>query len=223
MHHIDAQTQHTVIVKGAMKDAMWKGEIEGKIAIDTITDQENLFGIGPIEFISGEIMVVNGKIYSSRVVSKNEMKVLEGEELKAPFFVYANVPEWEEIEFPGELRTMSELENFLVELKTDQPFAFRIEGFMDTAIIHVVNLPAGKKISSPEEAHEGKTTFEVIAKPFNIVGFFSTKHQGIFTHHNSFLHMHLITLDREMMGHVDDMVFSGGKIRVYIPRDLIQE
>lgn len=203
LQNSNAQSLHTVYVKGAMKDAMWKGEIYGKIAIDTISGQEHLYGIGPVENISGEILVLHGKAYSSRVISKTKMKVEEGNELKAPFFVYAIVQEWEEIELPANVRAQSDLENFLHQLKINQPFAFRIEGFVDTANIHVVNLPAGKKVSSPDEAHEGKTSFDVFNKLSEIIGFFSTKHQGIFTHHDSYLHMHFAAAGYRRTGRCD--------------------
>jgi acetolactate decarboxylase len=48
-----------------------------------------------------------------------------------------------------------------------------------------------------------------------IIGFFSTEHKGVFTHHDSFLHMHLITKDKEKMGHLDAATFD--RINVHLP------
>jgi acetolactate decarboxylase len=50
-----------------------------------------------------------------------------------------------------------------------------------------------------------------------IIGFFSTRHQGVFTHKNTFLHMHLITADYQKMGHLDVVVFKKGGVRLYMP------
>ncbi len=49
----------------------------------------------------------------------------------------------------------------------------------------------------------------------DIVGFFSTEHKTIFTHHDTFMHLHLITKDKLMMGHLDNAVFKD--ITLYFP------
>lgn len=65
-------------------------------------------------------------------------------------------------------------------------------GTVASAVIHIQNLPLGTKVSSPEEAHQGQRNYLIEEESVEVVGFFSTKHQGVFTHHNSFVHMHLI-------------------------------
>ena len=48
----------------------------------------------------------------------------------------------------------------------------------------------------------------------DLVGFFSRMHKGVFTHHDTFVHMHLLTADRKMMGHADEVEFVTGQMRV---------
>jgi acetolactate decarboxylase len=50
-----------------------------------------------------------------------------------------------------------------------------------------------------------------------VVGFFSTEHKGIFTHHDSFLHMHLISSDEKEMGHLDELEIESMKL--YLPKN----
>ena len=83
-------------------------------------------------------------------------------------------------------------------------------------MIHVQNLPEGTKVSSPEEAHQGQTNFTLKNEQVEIVGFFSTEHQGIFTHHDSYLHMHLLTTDESKMGHLDQV--ESTEMKLYLPR-----
>jgi acetolactate decarboxylase len=73
-------------------------------------------------------------------------------------------------------------------------------------------------VSNPEEAHKGKKTFRITNVKSDILGFFSTAHQGIFTHKNSFLHLHLITADRKKMGHVDDLTLSSRSMKLFLPK-----
>ena len=85
------------------------------------------------------------------------------------------------------------------------------------ADIHVVNLPEGASVSSPDEAHQGQVNYKILDEEAEVLGFFSRNHQSIFTHHDSFLHMHLITHDQKKMGHVDAMIFGEGEVLIYLP------
>ena len=69
-----------------------------------------------------------------------------------------------------------------------RPFAFKLSGKVSKAIIHIQNLPKETKVSSPAEAHQGQTNYEIYNESVEIIGFFSTEHKGIFSHHNSKIH-----------------------------------
>lgn len=71
-------------------------------------------------------------------------------------------------------------------------------------------------MSSPKEAHQSQMNYELKNEDVEIIGFFSTEHQGIFTHHDSYLHMHLITKDIKKMGHLDEITF--GDMTLYLPK-----
>jgi acetolactate decarboxylase len=195
---------------GAMKNVMWKGELEGRINLDTISDRNGLYGVGPEQYLEGELMIVDGTSYVSRVTSDSTMYLEETYAVSAPFFVYGHVREWQSIVLPDEVKTLQDLEAFIDENTKDykRPFAFQLRGLVSSALVHVQNLPQGATVSSPEEAHQGQVTFPVEQEQAHIVGFFSTEHQGVFTHHDSYLHMHLMTVDRPIMGHLDDLVIA---------------
>ena len=57
-------------------------------------------------------------------------------------------------------------------------------------------------------AHQGQTNYRLGKEVVNIIGFYSQKHQGVFTHHDSYLHLHLITKDGRWMGHLDRVSFQ---------------
>jgi acetolactate decarboxylase len=219
--NVSAQSSdNTVKVVGAMKNVMRKGQLFGTISLDTIANKQHLYGLGPIEFLKGELLIVDGKAYQSSVISEKEMKVEENYKVKAPFFVYANINDWKEQILPDSVKSLIELENYLDTLSkdTNQPFAFRLSGIVKSAIIHIVNLPAGTKVSSPEDAHQGKTSYQLTDKEVEIIGFFSKQHQAIFTHHDTFIHTHLITKDISMMGHLEKVLFVPQKMKVYLSK-----
>ena len=213
------QTTNKVKIVGEMKNVMWKGQLYGNINLDTIANKTNLYGLGPVEYLVGEILIIDSKSYKSTVVSDTTMKVEETFDIKAPFFGYANISKWTEQSLPDSIQTIQQLEHFLDKItkSSQRPFMFKLTGTVEQATIHIVNLPKGTKVSSPEEAHKGQTNYKLKNEKSEIIGFFSTEHKAIFTHHDTYLHMHLITTDLQKMGHLDEVLFKKGTMKLYLP------
>lgn len=205
-------------IVGAMKNVMWKGELKSSIDLDTISNRKGLYGLGPVDYLRGELLINNGKSYVSTVTSDTTVTVEETFKTAAPFFVYGNVTEWSEIELPSGVKTIPDLEKFIDDktIEYKRPFAFKLIGQVSHAMIHIQNLPEGSKVSSPEEAHRGQINFNIENEEAEIIGFFSTEHKGVFTHLDSFLHMHLITKDESKMGHLDELKI--GEMTLFLPK-----
>ena len=206
-----------VSIVSAMKKVMWSGELQGKILLDTISNKIGLQGIGPESYLTGELLILDGKSYVSKVTSDSTMNVEETFETSAPFFVYTHVNKWSEIKIPDDVRSMKDLEEFVNEKtkSAKRPFAFKVSGIVKKATIHIQNLAVGTKVSSPEEAHQGQVNYSLKNEEVEILGFFSTEHKTVFTHHDTFMHLHLITKDRKKMGHLDSAVFNS--MTLYLP------
>ncbi len=214
----EKEAYRDVKIIGEMKNVMWSGALGSSIDLDTISDKNGLYGLGPMSYLTGELLINNGKSYVSKVTTDSTMSIDQQFDVSAPFFVYANVTEWSEIELPTHVVTIQDLENFIDGYTSDfkRPFVFKLSGQVSRAIIHVLNLPDGTKVSSPTEAHQGQTNFNIQNEAAEIIGFFSTEHKGIFTHHDSFSHMHLITNDETKMGHLDELEI--GKMKLFLPK-----
>ena len=207
-----------VRIVGAMKKTMWNGELDGKIYLDTIDNKKGLYGLGPEAFMTGEIMVIDGRAFVSRVKSDSTMEVEETFQIKAPFFVYSNVNSWEKVTISSPVSSIRQLEVYIdsVSKRPEAPFTFKLKGKVQSAKVHVQNLPPGTVVKSPKDAHLGQQSYQIHNREVEIVGYYSTKHQGIFTHHDSFVHMHLITTDKKIMGHLDDIDFGEYKVNLYL-------
>lgn len=216
-----AQTANDVKIVGAMRNVMWKGQLYGNINLDTIANKKHLYGLGPVAYLAGEVLIIDGRAYKSMVVTDSTMKTEETFAIEAPFFGYANIPSWKEQSLPDSIRNLKQLEQYIIGISKalPQPFLFRLSGTVEQATIHIVNLPKGATVSSPDEAHRGQVNYNLENVASDIVGFFSTKHKAVFTHHDTYLHMHLITADRQKMGHLDSVLFKPRSMKLYLPAE----
>jgi len=211
-----------VHIVGEMRNVMWKGQLGGTISIDTISNHKHLYGIGPIEYLSGEIMIMDGITYISTVNEDSSIHVESVSKVKAPFLAYASIPHWKAHSLPDSIQTISQLENYLdyISINASRPFLFKLSGVVDTALIHVMNLPKGATVSNPQEAHQSQVNYTLIDMEAEMLGFFSTEHQTIFTHHDTYVHLHLMSRDHKYMGHLDKVVFKKGSMTLFLPEDL---
>lgn len=218
-----AQTSNNIVqVSGAMSNVMKKGQLQGTILLDTIQNKQHLYGLGPKEYLKGELLIIDGKSYVSSVNQDGSIKMEETFDVKAPFFVYANTENWKEYTLPKRIRTLKQLEEFIDKKtkKSNRPFTFKLKGTFTKINFHIQNLPDGTIVKSPKDAHQGQGKYERENVTGEIVGFFSTEHQTVFTHHDTYIHIHFINSERTEMGHIDDLIFNGKtKIKLYLPNE----
>lgn len=200
----------SIRITSAMKNVMWKGELYGKITMDTVASQKGIYGVGPLEGLRGEITIMDSKVYVSRVLKDGTPKVTIDQNVKAPFFVQAKVNTWDTIALPSSIHTIDQLDQYLNKStkKVKRPFVFRLNGIINRGKYHIQNLPPNTKVNSPEEAHSGQVKYDINNLPVDILGFFSTNHKGIFTHHDTNVHLHMLSKDLEHMGHLDEAYFG---------------
>ena len=192
-----------------MRDVMWKGDLGGKISTDSL-NHSNAYGLGPIEYLKGEVLLFEGRTFISKVIDSISHQVSQVNSIKAPFFVYSNESDLNSFSAaPSEL-SLKSVEELIDTLYFDfeKPLLVRIDGVFQDVTVHSVNLPEGNSVSSPDQAHKGLTQYTYKNLSGSIIGFFSRKHKAIFTHHDSFLHAHFISDDRYIMGHVDSVLFN---------------
>ena len=212
-------SKSSVKVVGEMKDVMWKGDLKGKIATDSLNSKET-YGLGPIEFLKGEIVVFEGQSYVSKVVDSISHEVSKVPSVSAPFFVYSSNSDLKIVKFNRKNYTLKELEEYvnLVYKDYDQPLLIRIDGIFENIKVHSVNLPEGKKVSSPDEAHQGLTQYDFKNISGSLIGFFSRHHKAVFTHHDSFFHSHFISDDRKVLGHIDETNFNSTNVTLKVSK-----
>lgn len=207
-----------VIATGAMHEVIHNGRGAGVISMDSLTGP-GLYGVGPLEHLRGEITVIDGVCHVARVIN-HSVRVSANRDVRAPFFVHARVERWEPVELPDHVLDLAGLDAFLTARAGADPgpFAFRLVGEVDSASAHVLAVPEHMEVRSREEAHAFDVHLRFDREPVELIGFFSTMHRTVFTHHDSNIHVHLISPDRKRMGHADMATWRPGGMRLLVGR-----
>ncbi|RMG57901.1 MAG: hypothetical protein D6722_24205, partial [Bacteroidetes bacterium] len=140
----------------------------------------------------------------------------------ATLLVQAEVPAWRGQTLPDTVQTYAQLEAFLRALAADPahfagaPFPFRLEGEVAALAWHVIDWPEGDSVHTHHKHQTAGPHDTLRQTPVHILGFYSDRHTGLFTHHSSNMHLHMHTRDQQLAGHVDDLELTPGA-RLHLP------
>lgn len=205
---------------GALKTIM-SGNIQSAIALDSLSNQENLYALGAVENLKGEIQIFNSKPKNSSIVDSS-IHISDTYDINASLLVYTNVEEWIDFQIDSQL-TKSDLESQIFskakenKINTDKPFPFLIEGTITSLNWHVIDWKDGDTIHNHKKHKESGLNGILNEVEIQIIGFYSTKHKAIFTHHSTNMHMHFKTVDNKVAGHIDDLI-SNNPVTLKLPK-----
>ena len=200
--------------KGALRDIMHKGDISAKADLKDLNRIANLYALGAVEDLKGEILIIDSKPYISSV-NKSELSISNSLDHKATLLVYCSVNKWKTLPIPSSIESYSELEKFIAQaaqesnIDINSPFPFLINGTASSVDWHVIDWKEGDTEHSHEKHISSGLNGTLKNEEIEILGFYSNSHHAIFTHHTTNMHLHLKTKDNSLSGHVD--AFSPGK------------
>jgi acetolactate decarboxylase len=208
--------------KGVLRDTH-AGDIRGKANLADLPRSTQLYAIGPAAGLVGEITVIDGRLSLAR---SEHGKVETSSDFKgqASFLVWATVPQWQDAVPIGQsvanavdLEKLIETKARLAGLDTDEPFPFLLQGTFPSVNYHVVMPPPARGLHGNSASHvESQLNLSGKGKSGTVVGFYSKKHEGVFTHSGSYSHLHL-SLEEGNSGHIDDIEVSAD-VRLLFPR-----
>ena len=201
-----------VVYSGALK-TMMSGNLEATISLDTLSRKTNLYALGAMENLKGELQIFDGNPFNSSVGAAG-VEIDSSYIKKASLLVYAHVDEWMSLAIPEDIETIIMLESFIYEsavasgISVEEPFPFLIEGTVRSLNWHIINWPKGDMVHTHQKHKESGINGTLNDENVSIVGFYSTKHKAIFTHHTTNMHMHFRT--ENLAGHIDGMELKKG-------------
>jgi acetolactate decarboxylase len=199
---------------GSQRETIMMGKRTALLDLRTLKDRPHVYGIGPVEGLAGEATIANSRPALARVGVDHLVHVVESYDSGVPFFVWAEVPVWQTAAVPSDVRTFKDLETFVgnagAKVGLTQAFPFVIAGRPDLIDFHIVD---AKTDTPPGMADHAKIQiqFDLRRQEATLVGFWSSRHQGIFTPMGTNIHVHFQTTDNKLSGHVQglDMAPSG--------------
>ncbi|MCB0372575.1 MAG: acetolactate decarboxylase [Muricauda sp.] len=190
--------------------------------LDTISPKSHVYGMGPYDKMKGEITVVDSQPYYATAFVENAYSVGKSWDIRSPFFVYTNVDKWAVYQVQGPFNSVADIQEKVTTIAkehgydTSQPFAFKLKGRFDDITAHIVT-PRNPDVDGYREGVKSqKFSFENAKGEF--IGFYSEHHQGIYTHHDSFVHIHFLKKDKSFMGHLDNIKTANKTYKLYLPK-----
>jgi hypothetical protein len=205
---------------GAQRDVLG-GDVSGKISLGSLAGLSHLYGLGPRAGVSGEITLFDGEPWVARVID-GHLRVEKSIEHEACFLVYDQVETWHDAVQRQPIDGEAALEIAVLRAAGDvgvddaSPLIFLIRAAAADVTFHVLDKRDGLP-HTPALHERAKVRFQVEREAVEVLGFYSSRHRGVFTPRDSDLHMHLRTLDERASGHVETIAVEPGAV-IAVPR-----
>jgi acetolactate decarboxylase len=201
---------------GELRKVMMLGEDNGIIALDSLRALPHLYALGPVAGLNGEITVFDGDPLIG-VIRDGRPTTEHTSAVKAPLLVWTQVANWTKIAIPSSVSTLADLEGFVEATARTQgidmsaPFPFRVTANAHELAMHVVN-----RQGRDARGHDAHAKIEVqiplTHATVELLGFWSDRHAGVFTHQGAHMHIHGRTSDNKLSGHVDEVKLGSGDL-----------
>jgi alpha-acetolactate decarboxylase len=199
---------------GSMRDVMMDGHTQARVSVVDAGRMSGTVGIGALEGLQGEIAIVDGVPWISRV-DGDHLECARGARNgdRATLLAISHVSRWKTIAIDRDL-SPAELDALLASTQRDlglgqRPWPFVIEGDLFDVGAHVLRgqCPYAGPVD-PEHEPIRRSFAEVRAR---LVGFYAPNSVGELVHHGQATHVHVIVEQPEVfVGHVDSVSVRGG-------------
>lgn len=213
----DFQVEHY----GALRKVMKENNLSTHVDFSKIKQTKNLYALGALAELKGEVIVLDGVPFVFRAV-EDSFVVENTFDFALAFGVTAYVKKWKDCQIPDDVRSWNDLENHLLKeakasgINVEKPFPFIVEGLISSISWHIVNWPEGDEEHTHDKHVKSGPNGTNIFESVQMLGFYSDKHHGIFTHHSHNMHLHFVKKDGKLGGHVDDFLL-GDKMVLKLP------
>jgi alpha-acetolactate decarboxylase len=205
-------------VYGTMHAVMLEGKTEGRVELAPLQADARLVGIGALEGLAGEVVLLDGVAWCTRSGELGTLETHAGAEkgAKATLLATARVSQWFALPVAAEL-PFSGIEAFVAQaarehgLAHTETFPFLIEGSFHDVRAHVLHGSCPYMGKSPPGTEPVRRVLP-LAKG-RLVGFYTELAPGTLTHMGEKTHVHLLVKEGEsIVAHVDELRIDAGAV-----------
>jgi hypothetical protein len=214
---------------GALHEIMAEHRTEARIRVADASSRPHAFGIGASSELRGELTILDDVAWISRARGDGTASVdsypLRDTHEGAALLVVANVASWREVTVTEDVPS-DQLDAFLaarvesMAIPLDQPVPVMVTGPLSDVRWHVVDGTKAGAGADHASHLKGAVTGHIPAasEDTTLIGFFSRDHAGVFTHHGSYSHFHVVCPSPLVAAHVDAVTLrKGAVLRVPTP------
>ncbi|MCL6259150.1 acetolactate decarboxylase [Aquiflexum sp. TKW24L] len=215
-------SQHGEIKSAGAMSEMGRNNFAPNISLDTLKKYPRIFGLGPLGKMQGEITLVDGIPFAGKADLDGKASIQKEWDVKAPFFVYGEVEEWESFPIDGQVTSMADLEKSIEQVALSKgfdlskPFVFKISGEFDLMVTHIVT-PRSEEFSG-FKSRRNQENYTHENESGELIGFYSQIGKGIYTPQNSNIHIHFINDAQSFTGHLDKIETKLEGVIIYLPK-----
>ncbi|MCP3135753.1 acetolactate decarboxylase [Pyxidicoccus xibeiensis] len=220
-----ASVNPPVEIHGALREMMHEGRTGPVVEVARATESPDSVAVGALAGLTGEVTVLDGEAWLSYAEADGMARTVRTKTPSdsATLLVMGRLPnaQWVTLEEDVPLTALADRISALAQARgvdVTRPFPFTVEGTLRELAWHVVD---GSKLREGA-SHQEHMTAGVQSRKDSatgvLVGFYSTQHHGIFTHHDSDAHVHVVLAEENASGHVDGVtVGRGARVRLPAP------
>jgi putative intracellular protease/amidase len=218
-YSITVGAQELVEVKtiGELKQ-LATSQLNGKVPLKSLLQNKPLYGLGMPTGLDAELLVLANKPhvggFRNMAYQYPISNSASADNPNISFMVYSYVDKWQSFILPDDVQTYEKLESYLPQLaqkhglNIEKPIPFLIAGDADFLNWFVVNGYGNKNPSPQASFMRGRFLGGSNDVSFEGLGFYSTKHQGVFTSAKNNMHIHFKTIPQKtaesvFVGHLD--------------------
>ena len=96
-------------------EIMHKGDLSSRISLSQFDNDANIFALGALKDLEGEILILDSKPFISYVTSNSEVGISNDFNHEAALYVSSVVINWNELKLPAHVNTIEQFEKYIEE------------------------------------------------------------------------------------------------------------
>lgn len=207
-----------VQVYGSVHEIMMMGETQSRVRVADASSSPTTYGLGAIEGLRGEVTIVAGESSLAYPDGTDKVRIdtSKSPDEEASLLVTTQVETWTAISIQNDVQ-FPELGAHVAKSAGDLGWdakgamPFLIEGPVSGLAWHVID---GTRIPHGAQGHaahkDAAVRGQIDTQSATLIGFYSTEHQGVFTHRDSTVHVHFVDKEHQLSGHLDAVIVKKG-------------